>query len=204
MNTKVFISYQPEGVYIIEPGQMHFRKIGGLKLYTPHVSEEVSLRMLLERRLRRAVKPGDYTGQDANKIIKSLFYDAQAELRRLLPRIASRSFFEFLVYMHSQWGRLMIRAQQGLLEHEDAEIYWKDGPVERRTLRYLIEECVRLSAQEPNASKDQLLSHTDRVYVAARYLVILSNISDQLHFFYPEQAILTIMPPRQEKYLNTA
>ena len=204
MNPKISISYQPDGVYIIEPKGMHLREIGGLKLYTPQVSEEVNLRMLLERQLRRSVKPGEYTGQDANKIIQGMFYDAQAELRRLLPRLASRSFFEFLVYMHSQWGRLMIKAQQRSLDEKDAEIYWKDGPTERRTLRYMLEECLRLTLpEESTASKDeQYLSLTGRVYVAARYLIVLSNISDQLHFFYPEQAVLTILPPKQGKYFE--
>jgi hypothetical protein len=202
MDRKIFISYQPEGVYIIEHSGMHFREVGGLKIYTPRASEEVSFRMLLEAKLRRTIKPGDYTGKEANKIIQGLFADAQVELKRLLPRVASRSFFEFLIFMHSQWGRLMMRAQKGLLEHEDAQIYWKEGAVERRTLRYLLEECVRLSPQEePEASKE-LLSLTDRIYIAARYLVELSNISDQFHFFYPKHAVLTILPPRQEKYFE--
>jgi hypothetical protein len=122
MDRKIFISYQPEGVYIIEHSGMHFREVGGLKIYTPRASEEVGFRMLLEAKLRRTIKAGDYTGKEANKIIQALFADAQVELRRLLPRVASRSFFEFLIFMHSQWGRLMMKAQKGLLEYKDAQI----------------------------------------------------------------------------------
>lgn len=201
MDWNSFISYHPNGIRVVEKKGMHFRQLGGLQLYTPRASEEVRFRVLLETNLRRTVKPATYVGKEANTIIQRLFDDAQMEFKRLLPQVASRTFFEFVVFMHSQWGRLMMQAQQGLLRQEDAEIYWKEGPVERRTLRYLLEECVRLSPQEePEVSKDLLLSLTDRVYIATRYLVELSNISDQLHFFYPNQAVLNILPPKQEKY----
>jgi|SRR5215468_6127941 len=106
---------------------MHFREVGGLKIYTPRASEEVSFRMLLEAKLRRTIKARHYTGKEANEIIQGLFADAQVELKRLLPRVANHSFFEFLIFTHSLWGRLMTRAQKGLLEHEDAQIYWKRG-----------------------------------------------------------------------------
>ncbi len=203
MDWNSFISYHPNGIRVIEKKGMHFRQLGDVRVYSPRASAEVHFRIMLETKLRRAVKPGDYTGKQANKIIRGLFADAQAELKRLLPQLASRSFFEFLVFMHSQWGRLMMQTQRGLLRQEDAEVYWKEGPTERRTLRYLLEECVRLSPQEePKVSKDLLLSLTDRVYIAARYLVELSNISDQLYYFYPNQAVLTILPPKQDKYFE--
>lgn len=203
MGDNSYISYQPEGIHIIERQGMHLRKLGGLHVYTPRTSEEVRFRMILETNLRRNVKPGAYVGEEANRIIQGLFADAQAELKGLLPQVASSSFFEFLLFMHSQWGRLMMKVHQGQLQEKDAEIYWKEGPTERRTLRYLLEECVRLSPQEePEVSKEVRLSVTDRVYIAARYLVELSNISDQLHFFYPDQAELNILPPKQEKYFE--
>lgn len=201
MDWNSFISYHPGGIHVVEKKGMHFRQLGDLKVYIPRASEEVGFRSIVETNLRQKVNPGTYAGQQANEIIQGLFAVAHLELKRLLPQLASRLFFEFVVFMHSQWGRLMMQAQQGLLRQEDAEVYWKEGPVERRTLRYLLEECVRLSPQEePEVSKDLLLSLTDRVYIAARYLVELSNISDQLHFFYPNQAVLTILPPKQEKY----
>jgi hypothetical protein len=61
MNENIFISYQPKGIYIIERSGMHFRKIGGLQIYTPRASEEVNVRMILEEKLRRKTKPGNYT-----------------------------------------------------------------------------------------------------------------------------------------------
>lgn len=203
MDWNSFISYHPGGIHVVEKKGMHFRQLGDLQVYIPRASEEVGFRSIVETNLRQKVNPGTYTGQQANEIIQGLFAVAQVELKRLLPQLASRAFFEFLVFMHSQWGRLMIKAQRGSLQENDAEVYWKEGPTERRTLRYLLEECVRLSPQEePEVLKDLLLSLTDRVYIAARYLVVLSNISDQLHFFYPNQAVLSILPPKQDKYFE--
>jgi len=203
MGTNSFISYQSDGVYIAERQGIHLHQLGGLHLYTPRTSEEVRFRMILESVLRRVAEPGIYTGNKANEIVKVVYAGAEAELKRLLPQVASRSFFEFLVFMHSQWGQLMIKAHQGLLDTGDTDEWWRDGPTARRTLRYLLEESVRLSPPErPLASENSLLTLLDRVYIAARHLVTLSNISDQLYFFYPSDAQLIVFPPRQEKYFE--
>lgn len=203
MDANSFITYRPEGIYIVEREGMHLRQVGSLHLYTPRVSEEARFRMMLEGELRRNAEPGTYTGEEANKLVKGLYASAETELKRCLPQLASRSFFEFLLFSHSQWGRLMIKAQQGLLQDDEAAIYWREGAVARRTLRYLLEQCICLSPREqPEASEGLLLSLLDRVYIAARHLVELSNVSDQLCFFYPSDAVLTVFPPRQEQYFE--
>jgi len=182
---------------------MHLRQLSGLHLYTPRTSEEVRFRMMLESVLRRLAEPGTYTGEKANELVKALYAAADAELKCLLPQVASCSFYELLVFLHSQWGQLMSKAQQGLLQANEAEVWWREGAIARRTLRYLLEESVRLSPpEEPNAPESLLLSLVDCVYIAARQLVELSDVSDQLHFFYPSAAELTVFPPRQEQYFE--
>lgn len=198
-----FLRYEPEGIYVLERSGMNLRLVGDLHLYTPRASEELRFRALLESELRRTKGPGCYRGKEANQIIRVLFETTLAEFNRLFPQIAGRSFYEFLVFMHSQWGRLMKKAQQGVLQNEESSLYWKEGPTERRTLRYLLEECVRSSSHvDLRIPESEFLSLLDRVYIGARHLIELSNISDQIHFFYPDQAVLTILPPRQEKYFE--
>jgi len=172
MRINSIINYRPEGVYIVEQEGIHQRSIGGLDLYTPRTSEEVRFRMMMEARLRQIATPGTYTGQEANRLIQSLYAVAESELTQVLPKVASRGFFEFLVFMHREWGRLVTKMQKGELDAHDANLCQAEAALERRTLRYLLEKSVQLApSEQPAAARDTILSYTDRAYLAARHLV---------------------------------
>jgi hypothetical protein len=163
-----FINYRPEGVYIVEQEGMNHRCIGGLDLYTPRTSEEVRFRMMMEAKLRQIATPGAYTGREANQLIQSLCAVADGELTRVLPKVASRSFFEFLVFMHRQWDCLITKMQHGELADYDANLCWAEAPIERSTLRYLLEKSVQLVPPvQPEAEKADVLSFAGRAYIAA-------------------------------------
>ncbi len=196
-----FIQYRPEGVYIIEREGMNRRYMGGLNLYTPRPSEEVRFRMTMEARLRQIATPGTYTGQEANQLIQSLYAVAHSESTRVLPKVASRNFFEFLVFMHRQWGHLLMKLQRGELDDDAA---WAEVALERRTIRYLLEKSVQIAPQkQPAAEREDVLLFADRAYIAARLLVDLSDCSDRLRFLYhSDKAEVIVLPPYQKRYFE--
>jgi len=179
-------------------------KFAGVPIYNPKSSSEVKVRIEAERNLRSKYQQGKYSDPDViNSILQHQFTFYNEKLEKLISKIASRHFMEFILFQFDQASNIENIFKQGNLSPSETDNWKEIGPVFRRTAKFLAEQIVLLQPDEaPRASKDLLSEMLDEIWIAAKEMVELYLLSDQTIMIFPDNTTLEIYPEGNLNYWN--
>ena len=145
-----------------------------------------------ETNLRRRFTPGVYTdAQQINEILKHQFEFYAERVKRLMKKLASRDFMEFLLYQYD-----LTTEVQNLNLHDEQGAGWKElGPELRRGLKYLAEQTALRAPPESTVMSVQRLKTTvGEAIFCALQMVRAYHFSDVTYGLFPTHTRLEIFP----------
>lgn len=178
------------------PDSMNFEELGGVKIFRPRASNEVKLRIEAEKNLRSEFAIGKYTDkQTINQILQHQFGFFISFLDQLLPMVASLDFLTFLLDEYDKTSEIDRLYKSDQLDNDDKERWASLGPTVRRAIKYLAERVILfLPAQMPDASDEEIIESTEKIWICVEELVRHYILSDQTFMVFPDDTIFEIHP----------
>lgn len=191
---------------VIEIGggsRMRLQEIAGISIYRPRPESERKFRSVAETHLREKFSPGTYTDYaQMDAIIKWQVELFGKRFDDLIPKIASRSFMDFLMFQYEQSGVLDEMEKSGALSGT-ALVRWHDlGRTFKRTIKYVAERTTMLAPiVEPTPGTVERLDLLDEIFIYAEELVGYCILSDQTRLF-PNTTQMLIQEPGEPTVLD--
>src|ERR1035437_4983309 len=142
--------------------------------------------------LHKQFPPDIYRDKSAiNKIMQAAYNFVEGRLDRLMRRLASREFMEFVLYQYDLAAELWnLAPESGSLNdlHEESHLVSR-----RRALKHLAEQITLRSPPEcAPIHRSSLIAETEQALLCAEILVTLCMMSDRTHFLFPDHSQLTL------------
>ena len=137
-------------------------------------------------------QPGVYQDREMiNKVLHSAYILVEKRLDRLIRRLASREFMEFLLYQYDLAAELWQSVpDSGNLDDLHRESHLASR---RRALKHLAEQTAMCSPPEyAPLHLSNLITETEEAVLNADILVTLYMMSDRTHFLFPNHSQLTL------------
>lgn len=178
------------------------REIGGVTLLRPRPQMEELFRGLAERHLRERYISGCYADTaKINEILQCQFGYFHGCLMEKVTLIASVDLLECILTQYDRTAEIDTKHKRGLLGSTDATYWQENGPVIRRSLKYIAEVVSHcrppISVNLPEAT---LLVSLEEIIIAAEMMVQLYILSDQTYGLIPDETTFVIHPDGAEDY----
>src|SRR6266446_4870527 len=137
-------------------------------------------------------QPGVYQDREMiNKVLHSAYILVEKRLDRLIRRLASREFMEFLLYQYDLAAELWQSVpDSGNLDDLHRESHLASR---RRALKHLAEQTAMCSPPEyAPLHLSNLITETEEAVLNADILVTLYMMSDRTHSLFPNHSQLTL------------
>jgi hypothetical protein len=142
--------------------------------------------------LLECVTPGVYRGeQQITTVLHAAYGWVETRLGRLIRRLASREFMEFVLYQYDLAAELWRSVpDSGNWDELHRESHFASR---RRALKHLAEQIAIRSAPEyAQIHRGGLVAETQEAILCADILVTLCMMSDRTHFLVPNHSQLTL------------
>lgn len=134
------------------------------------------------------------TPDTVNDILQHQFAFYDAQLRRLVRRIASRDAVEFILFQYDQAAKILHGAH---LDQAEIEQWSQLEGIFRRGIKYIIElMCLERPGDVPTSPKDLAGSTMELIFALAENAVRLAEMSHRVFNIYQEQWYVIVGQPR--------
>jgi hypothetical protein len=180
---------------------------GERKLVEPAPEPAYAIWKLIGEHLLHSFRPGSYQDPKLiNSVLNTAFDFVEKRLARLLRRLASHEFMQFILYQYDLATELWRRTPDSGNDHEaqrESHLISR-----RRALKHLAEQVALRSPPEYSPIHfHSLINEAEEAILCADISVILSVMSDRTHFLFPRQSRLILSgggnhPPFQVEIMD--